>query len=102
MPQTSLKIKDKYLVIRTDIEEGKVIVKCYNSDEHFNYDINKPDRVDEDLVHTEEQIHKDLRAMAEENGHLVRQYSTDPQWNPGYIDNTEELTKTEENEKLPD
>jgi hypothetical protein len=46
---------------------------------------------------TEEDFHIQLRLSATEKGHYVPEYSTDPQWNPGYKkeeheDNTDQAT----------
>lgn len=39
---------------------------------------------------SEEEFHVKLRADADEKGQLVRNESTDPQWNPGYVPDEEE------------
>lgn len=39
---------------------------------------------------SEEEFHKELRAQADAEGHLVQGESTDPQWNPGYVEPDEE------------
>lgn len=39
---------------------------------------------------TEEEYHRELRSSSSQQGHFVPQYSTDPEWNPGYLPPIEE------------
>ena len=38
----------------------------------------------------EETYHRTLRQQAHEKGQFVPNYSTNPEWNPGYVESTEE------------
>jgi hypothetical protein len=37
-------------------------------------------------IRTEEDYHRNLRIEATKQGHYVKEFSTDPQWNPDYIE----------------
>ena len=41
----------------------------------------------------EESYHRTLRQQAHEKGQFVPDYSTNPEWNPGYVAFTEELAE---------
>jgi len=43
------------------------------------------------LLVEEEAYHKKLRLEASEKGHFIPEESTDPQWNPGYVEPPEEI-----------
>jgi len=91
MAQTTLNIKDRKLVFRTHVHKGVLNILISSADDNY-LPIEEGTQVYEDLDHTEEEFHKDLRLSAEDNKHLVRQYSTDPQWNP----QPKETPKTDE------
>lgn len=41
-------------------------------------------------IRSEEEYHKSLRAEAHAKGQFVAQYSTNPEWHPGYVEPKEE------------
>lgn len=86
MAATALKIpKDgKYthlFIVSTPIEENKTDVQiCLTGDTYVQ---SKMETLQEFMVEkSEEDYHKSLRKESNEKGHFIRDYSTNPEWNP--------------------
>jgi hypothetical protein len=87
MPVTSLEILQsdgsaKRLQFITEQHETGLFVGVRQCDEDWNPFGEPAETVDHRL---EEVYHKELRAAAKEKNQFVAQYSTNPEWNPGYI-----------------
>lgn len=97
MPCTALKIinedgsikRIKFLTIWnppfTDID-------LYNCNEDF---IPMDNPVSTQVEMDEDSYHKKLRTEASGKGHFVPEESTDPQWNPGYIEIPDEESENQ-------
>ena len=81
MPQTALKIKDKNIVIITQQFDEELSINAYTADHNF-MPMGEP--IVSALPINEEEYHKKLRSDAHSQGHYVKGYSTDPEWNPDY------------------
>lgn len=81
MPQTALKIKDKNIVIITQQFDEELSINAYSADHNF-MPMGEP--IVSALPINEEEYHKKLRSDAHSQGHYVKRYSTDPEWNPDY------------------
>lgn len=90
MATTSLKITaedgtEKRLVFLTTQSLDNIInVNIYKADEEFN-PIGMASHGIAEFT-SEEEYHKDLRKQSHEKGHFVPDYSTNPEWNPGYVE----------------
>ena len=78
--------ENKRLKIMTQETEHGMLVSYYACDAEFIPEGEAEITVSEK---TEEEFHRDLRAQADEKGHLVRRESTNPEWNPGYTPSDE-------------
>lgn len=86
MPVTSIQMEDKHGVVRrlqfiTEQHPTGLYVGVYACNEEWVPQGPPSQTTDE---RPEEVYHKQLRAQADSNGHLVREYTTDPDWNPEY------------------
>jgi hypothetical protein len=85
MATTALVIKEngteQRLLFMTVPTETGVHVDLFLADENF-MPIGTPSLGVNDKF--EEDYHKQLRAISSEKGHYVAEYSTNPEWNPGY------------------
>ena len=94
MPATALKIlKDgveQRLIIMTVSTPTGVDVDISLADENFMPTGTLSIGVDS---RREDDYHKELRIAAKEKGQLMSEYSTNPEWNPGYKEPTEEATE---------
>ena len=84
MPVSCLKIKDSRLIVISSSEpanktEFVTVVQTYLGDENFQ-PVGEPAISVHEI--SEEQYHKRLRKDASKKGHFVKEYSTDPDWNP--------------------
>tara|TARA_R110000868_G_scaffold144292_1_gene363195 strand:+ start:95 stop:388 length:294 start_codon:yes stop_codon:yes gene_type:complete len=89
MPQTALNTKGVKTVAMT-IQEGPVLrIDFYPTDENYKPTTGvQPSTLFFDHIN-EENWHKGLRKEASEKGYYVKEYSTDHQWNPDYIEEKE-------------
>jgi hypothetical protein len=98
MPVTALKIGDLRIKFMTTFmepvvsEDGTttkdfITVDLVQCDEDFIPSSDGSRTIDE---RSHEEYHKMLRVEAIEKGHFIPEQSTDPQWNPGYIEPVEE------------
>lgn len=88
MPTTALIINNQKLMFMTvPKENGTVDVDIFICDENFE-PTGTPSigYCDKD----EETYHKELRKEAHSREQFVPEYSTDPQWSPGYVEPIEE------------
>lgn len=86
MATTALRITEeggveKRLLFMTVPTPTGVDVDIYPADEEFNPVGTASLGVSQQ---PEDQYHTDLRKQASEKGHFVPEYSTNPEWNPGY------------------
>lgn len=90
MPCTAIKIGDlrmKFLTTSVEFpnQDGEIKrftnIELYQCDEDF-IPIGKSSRSIHE--HDEETYHRELRKASFEKGHLVKDESTDPEWNPDY------------------
>ena len=91
MATTTIKLKrpdtgeETNLMFMTNIAENNIIlVNVYMTDD--NYNPVGTASVSVAQFPSEEEYHKDLRKEADKRGQLVRDYCTDPEWNPGYVE----------------
>ena len=86
MPATSLWISDdkdiKMMFITQSFEENQFTVNIYRCDDDF---IPKGEPVTRDLSGSEEEYHRSLRKDSNSKGHFISGHSTNPEWNPGYV-----------------
>ena len=92
MPATTLWITDevrdiKMMFITQSFEESEITVNIYKCDDDF---IPRGEPVTRELHGSEEDYHKNLRKDAFEKGHFVSGHSTNPEWNPGYVEPADE------------
>lgn len=82
MATTALKIDGKNLLFMTvQVPGAGVDVDIFTADEEFMA-FGTPSLGTSVLK--EEEYHKDLRRQSVEKGHFVPEYSTNPEWNPGW------------------
>lgn len=81
MPQTALTINNKNIVIITQQFDNELSINAYSADHNF-MPLGEP--IVSDLIINEEEYHKKLRNDAHSQGHYVKGYSTNPEWNPDY------------------
>jgi hypothetical protein len=94
MATTSLKIDGNHLMFMTVTRpDGHCDVDVYLASEDF-VPMGKPSL--SAVKMTEEEYHKDLRRLASEQGHFVKDFSTNPEWNPGYLPPVEDAEIIEE------
>lgn len=90
MATTALTIEGKNLLFMTaPREDGNCDVDVYLANEDFmptgtpSISAVKMD---------EETYHKDLRRLASEQGHFIKSFSTNPEWNADYLPPVEDVT----------
>jgi len=89
MPVTGIQTKTKDgEVLRLQFitlpgEEKGVHIDIYRCDENF-IPVGKPEQKYEPTAE-EESYHKALRQVAEEKAEFMPGYSSNPEWNPGYV-----------------
>lgn len=93
MPATSLKIVNddaeyRLMFITQQYGENDFTVNIYRCNED-HMPMGEP--VTKDLLGLEDDYHKNLRKESSEKGHFIAQYSTNPEWNPGYVAPEEEI-----------
>ena len=81
MPQTAIKIDDTRVVIITQQFDEELTINAYVADENF---IPVGDPVVSSIKIQEEEYHRSFRKDADNFGHLVHGYCTDPEWNPNF------------------
>jgi len=74
-----------YPIVNNDKILTHVLV--YSCDENW-VSLDDPAQTFDDRE--EEVYHRELRKVAHEKGELVKQYTTDPEWNPDYVPSNEE------------
>lgn len=90
MATTSLKIKStdgtdvNLMFLTSQMGEELIVVNIYKADEEFNPQGTASVSVAQ--FPSEEAYHTELRKGAIEKGHFVPDYSTNPEWNPGYVE----------------
>jgi hypothetical protein len=89
MATTTLKIKtesdeQKLMFMTAETGENIIVVTIYKTDDEYNPTGTGSMSVAQ--YPTEEAYHKDLRKQASEKGQYVPEYSTNPEWNPGYVE----------------
>lgn len=82
MATTALTVDGKNLLFMTvQVPNAGVDVDVFQADEEFT----AYGTVSISSSHmNEEEYHKKLRAEASEKGHFVKEYSTNPEWNPDW------------------
>lgn len=94
MATTALRIDNNNLLFMTATRpDGHCDVDVHLADENFS-PIGTPSL--SAVKMTEEEYHKDLRRLASEQGHLIKDFSTNPEWNPGYLPPIEDAQIIEE------
>ena len=94
MATTALKIDGHNMLFMTaPREDGNCDVDVYLADDSF---MPMGQGSISAVKMTEEVYHKDLRRLASEQGHFVKDFSTNPEWNPGYLPPIEEAVIVEE------
>ena len=94
MATTALRIDNNNLMFMTATRpDGHCDVDVYMTNEDF-VPMGKPSL--SAVKMTEEEYHKDLRRLASEQGHLVKDFCTNPEWTPGYIPPIEDAEIIEE------
>lgn len=94
MARTSLKIKtadgleEKLSIMTSEAENKIVLVNIYRTDDAYN-PVGTAS-VSVARYDSEEAYHKDLRKLAGEKGQFVPDYSTNPEWNPGYVEHKDD------------
>jgi len=85
MPATTINLGEKGIImfITDQIEENKLSVNIYKCDDK-NIPQGKPFIIQ--LEGNEVEYHKKLRLEAKEKGHFIPGHSTNPEWNPDYIE----------------
>lgn len=88
MPATTLWIvhedkEHRMMFITQQYGENDFTVNIYHCNEDF---IPKGTPVTKDLIGDEEQYHRSLRKDAHTKGHFVAGHSTNPEWNPDYVE----------------
>jgi len=90
MATTSLKIKtedgteNRLMFLTTQSLEDIINVTIYRATEDFTPTGVASHGIAE--FTSEEEYHKDLRRQAHDKGQFVPDYSTNPDWNPGYVE----------------
>lgn len=97
MPTTALKIDGINMLFMTVTRpDGNCDVDVYLADQNFVVS-GKPSL--SVVPMTEEAYHKDLRRLASEQGHFMKDYSTNPEWNPGYLPPVEDAKIIEDKDE---
>lgn len=92
MATTALKIKSednsetKLMFMTAQVGESVIVVSIYKTDDEYNPVGTASVSVAQ--FPSEEDYHKELRKQAHEKGQFVPDYSTNPEWNPGYVEPT--------------
>jgi hypothetical protein len=81
MALTALKINNKNIVAITDQNDGYLVISVYDADDIFR-PLGNPDRYES--IDSEQVWHTALRIGASKKGHYVKEYSTNPEWNSDY------------------
>ena len=89
MATTALEIKtnsvtQRLLFMTVDAGDGVMHVDIYKADENFLPEGTPSIGVSEHA--SEEDYHKSLRGFAEEQGQFIADSSTNPEWNPSYVE----------------
>ncbi len=92
MPATSLKINNdgaeyRLMFITQQYGENDFTVNIYRCNEEH---VPMGEPITKNLLGKEEDYHKNLRQESNEKGHFLPGHSTDPEWNPGYVESQEE------------
>ena len=92
MPATSIMIMNgeayhRLMFITQQTDEEGFTVSIYRCNEEF---LPMGEAVTKDLLGSEVDYHKSLRKDSIEKGHFMSDYSTNPEWNPGYVATEEE------------
>ena len=108
MSQTALLIKDRKIVIRTTPNpNNKLDIIISNANDEYIAQVDDQVQVFEHDDPNEEDFHRNLRLDAIANGHLIKQYCTDPEWSSpklesneeGFTCNTNKVDKKEDSSK---
>jgi len=102
MPLTSIKLDwngtERRLQFITEQHETGLYVAVQACNEEWK-PVTPPTETTD--VRTEEVYHRELRLEASKQGNFVPQYSTNPEWNPGYIEAQDaEIVPPTEHEQL--
>jgi hypothetical protein len=87
MPVTSIETtwkdgsKRKMQFVTYPLNEKVIQISVYSCDANW---VSLDDPATTFDERDEETFHRELRKAADAKGELVRQYSTDPEWTPGY------------------
>lgn len=90
MATTSLTVKSEtgedinVTFITAETAENVIVVQVYKTDDDFNPVGTASISVAQ--FPSEEEYHKQLREEAGKRGQFVADYSTNPEWNPGYVE----------------
>jgi hypothetical protein len=92
MPATTLWIvqnedEHRLMFITQQYGENDFTVNIYHCNEDF---IPFGEPVTKDIIGKEEDYHKSLRKDSSDKGHYVPGHSTNPEWNPGYVEPQQE------------
>lgn len=94
MATTSLKIKNtegtdvNLMFLTSQLGEDIITVNVYKADEEFNPQGTASVSIAK--FPSEEAYHKELRKDAIDKGHFIPEYSTNPEWNPGYVESNDD------------
>ena len=92
MATTALRIKSednsetKLTFLTSQVGESVIVVNIYRTDDEYNPVGTGSISVAQ--FPSEEDYHRELRKQAHEKGQFVPDYSTNPEWNPGYVEPT--------------
>jgi len=82
MAQTALLIKNRKVVTKSHYEGDKLMALVTNADDNFSM-INDNQALAFEVEQGDEaDFHTGLRKLADAENQFVRQYSTNPEWNP--------------------
>lgn len=96
MPVTSIETtwkdgsKRKMQFVTIPVSEKLIQVSVYSCDTNW---VSLDDPAVTWDERNEETYHRQLREQADAKGELVRQYTTDPEWTPGYTPSTDEQSE---------
>lgn len=94
MATTSLRIKaenseeTKLMFITSQVEENIIMVNIYKTDDDYNPIGTASVSVAQ--FPSEEGYHKALRTASAEKNQFVPEYSSHPEWNPGYVESNDD------------
>ena len=92
MPATSIMIMNdeayhRLMFITQQSDEEGFTVSIYRCNEEF---LPMGEPVTKDLMGKEMDYHISLRKDSSQKGHFISDYSTNPEWNPGYVEPEQE------------